>query len=116
MKVFAYRNLNRKGVVWSIKDRSTSRVVDRVHEAYFRDVLLKVSKSGRDRVLREKRKNVHAGVHATRIEALPDNLLWHRVSYNPYLAGSFLFEDGSPAIRADYAKLNEQGLFISFKK
>lgn len=113
MKVFSYRNLNRKGVVWSIKDCKTNRVIDRAHEVYFEDVELKVSQAGRERVVKEQRKNVHAGVKGIRIFAVKNNIQWLKASYNPYKNQSFILENGQPIQFAKFAKLTEQGLFIS---
>lgn len=113
MKVFSYRNLNRKGVVWSIKDCKTNLVVDRVHVAFFKDVELKVSEAGRLRVIKEKKKNVHAGVKGYRIDLIDNITSWIRAYYNPYKNNSFVLEDGSPIQYAKFAKLTEQGLFIS---
>jgi hypothetical protein len=113
MRIFSYRNLNRKGVVWSVKDCKSNRVIDRAHEVYFEDVDLKVSQAGRERVIKEQRKNVHAGVKGTRLFAVKNNLVWQKASYNPYKNQSFVLEDGSPVHHAKFAKLTEQGLFIS---
>jgi hypothetical protein len=112
-KVFAYRNLHRKGVVWSIRDLSLGRVVDRTPVAYFKDVELRVSEAGRQRVLRDKQKNVHAGVKGTRITELPEGLVWFPVSYNPYKAATFIDAAGAPVLRSSYAKLTELGLFVA---
>jgi hypothetical protein len=60
MKVFVYRNL-RRGCL-SVRDTKTRRVIAHVDEIFLRDVKFKVSKAGRERVLKEKQKNVHAGV------------------------------------------------------
>lgn len=113
MDVFAYRNLNRKGVVWSIKDRATGRVAFRLTHALFEDVDLKVSQKGRERVLRDKRKNVHAGVSGRLIIEILEEVDWVRASYNPYKDDSFVLEDGTKVSHAKYAKLTEEGLFVS---
>ena len=113
MIIFSYRNLHKKGVVWSIKDWKTKKVVDYATEVYFEDVELKVSEAGRQRVINECKKNVHAGVKGTRILAIKSNLDWQKASYNPYKNQSFVLENGSPIRFAKYAKLTEQGLFIS---
>lgn len=112
-KVFAYRNLNRKGVVWSIKDCKTNLVIDRVTEAYFKNVELKVSEAGRQRVLLQKKKNVHAGVKGFRIKDKPCTPVWISVSYNPYKNENFIDCELNPVHEAAYAMLNEQGLWIS---
>ena len=112
-KVFAYRNLNRKGVVWSIKDCKTNLVVDRVEEAYFKDVELKVSEAGRQRVLKENKKNIHAGVKGVRLKRRPPVSMWIRVSYSPYKNKNFIDSYTDPVNRAKYAMLNSDGLWVS---
>ena len=66
MKVFVYFNLHRK--CYSIKSLSgvnKGRVVAHAEKVLLRDATFKVSEAGRQRVLRTKRKNVHAGVVGT---------------------------------------------------
>ena len=62
MKCFVYFNLHRK--CWSIKAMegpSKGRVIGHAKYVDMASVTWKVSEAGRQRVLREKRKNVHAG-------------------------------------------------------
>lgn len=62
MKVFVYFNLHRK--CWSIKaleGPSKGRVIGHAHYVDLACVEWRVSEAGRQRVLREKKKNVHAG-------------------------------------------------------
>lgn len=63
MKVFVYFNLHKK--VWSIKameGEQKGRVIAHAENVYLKDAMPKVSEAGRQRVLKEKRKNVHAGI------------------------------------------------------
>lgn len=63
MKVFVYYNLHRK--IWSIKALEgprKGRVIQHSRYIVLTDVKGKVSEAGRQRVLREDRKNVHAGL------------------------------------------------------
>lgn len=65
MKVFIYRNLNRAGHVYSIKSLegiSKGRVIGYAPRIIIDNAQLVVSQAGRERVLKTKRKNVHAGV------------------------------------------------------
>lgn len=65
MKVFIYRNLNRVGVLFSIKSLegiSKGKVIGYAPRIVVDNAQLVVSQAGRNRVLREKRKNVHAAV------------------------------------------------------
>ena len=111
MKVFVYRNLNRKGVVWSVRSKSTGLVVDRSSTVYLSNCKLKVSKAGRERVIKERRKNVHAGIEGNRVTKCP-TLKWTRVSYNPYKQKHFTTENGKPIFEARYVKLTQKGCFI----
>lgn len=90
MKVFVYYNLHKK--VWSVKaleGERKGRVIRHALELKLKDVIFKVSEAGRQRVLTEKRKNVHAGV----VGYLTDEaFFWDKpkvVTYNPYKAGHF---------------------------
>jgi hypothetical protein len=123
-KHFCYRNLNRKGVVWSAKNTKTGLVELREEFIVLRNVALKVSQAGRARVLRDKRKNVHAGAVGEIITARqlprmwkPDKLRWVRASYNPYKMESFCLQSiagaSIPVYEAKFALLTKNGLWIS---
>lgn len=63
LKCFVYFNLHRK--VWSIKaleGEHKGRVIAHSSMVEMSDCTFKVSEAGRQRVLRDKRKNVHAGI------------------------------------------------------
>lgn len=65
MKVFVYRNLHKKGNVYSIRAMDgilKGRVFGHAHGIYLENCEFHVSQAGRQRVLKEKRKNVHAGI------------------------------------------------------
>jgi hypothetical protein len=116
-RVFCYRNLNRKGVVWSVRDVKTGLVIDRAEQVILKDVTFHVSQKGRARVLKEKRKNVHAGVKGTRMKRLPQVHGWTRAEYNPYKAGHFRLSFGTLTtsfglMAARYAKLTRNGLYV----
>lgn len=114
LKVKCYRNLNRKGVVWSIVDTASGRVVARTSTAYISNAVLTVSAKGRARVLKEKRKNVHAFVRGHRLAISPRNTIWYRAEYNPYKNDSFVLSESKQRIfTARYAKLTKTGLYVS---
>ncbi len=106
MKVFCYRNLHKKGNVWSVRDEATKLVVDHVESILLKDVELKVSEAGRKRVLREGRKNVHAGVKGERIFHLidKDDLPWQPAYYNPYKYETFVDRFGDPILKCRFAR------------
>lgn len=69
MKVFVYFNLHKK--LFSIKALEGSnkgRVIAHSSSVSLKDASCKVSEAGRQRVIKEKRKNVHAGVVGTLLE------------------------------------------------
>lgn len=112
MKIFSYRNLNRKGVVWSLKNLKTGLVVGYATTALFKNVELKVSQAGRKRVLEQKRKNVHAGVQGELVKRLPPRLNWIKAKYNPYVTETFVDDSGNPLTKVKYAKLCKTGLWV----
>jgi hypothetical protein len=117
MRVFVYYNLHRR--VWSIKALSSEgsikrgRVFAHASNVQLIDCTLKVSEAGRQRVIRERRKNVHAGVVGelvSYLEALPardTTTEWPApadsvaITYNPYIAATFFRKDnGAPVTTA----------------
>ena len=92
MKVFIYFNLHKR--CYSVKALSgpqKGRVVAHTSSVVLADASFKVSEAGRQRVLREKRKNVHAGVcgtwHSAHIGPPAEGV---KVIYNPYKYASFV--------------------------
>lgn len=96
MRVAVYRNLH-KGC-WSVRDRSTGRVVAHMDQVVVSGCTFRVGKAGRQRVLKEGRKNVHAFVHGTLMLDSPNKLegswkeggRWVRVTYDPYASDTFV--------------------------
>ena len=87
MKVRAYWNLHRQ--CWSIQQNG--KVIGYADSLLLSNVTFKVSESGRQRGIREKKKNVHAFACGTLLEknlVKPDNLN-RAISYNPYRFGFF---------------------------
>jgi hypothetical protein len=93
-----------------------------------RDAKLVVSQAGRKRVLKHRRKNVHAGVKGTWMRGefnqhvhdwrLMDcvydkegnKLSWVRISYNPYKNDSFVRQDTwKPIVGAEMVILSADG-------
>lgn len=106
-KVFIYRNLTKK--CWSIRCVKTRRVIGHAQELCMVACTFKVSEAGRQRVLKEKQKNVHAGVEGTLLvlnaigpgETQP-------VKYNPYKAGHFTCQE-KPVTDAIYVVFDKNG-------
>jgi hypothetical protein len=99
MRVFVYWNLH-KGL-WSVKaleGPNKGRVIFRSSEVLLTDAVGKVYEAGRQRVLQERKKNVHAGIVGnlslardgrddviTAVEWIGD-----KITYNPYKYESFV--------------------------
>lgn len=88
-KAYIYRNLRTGG--FSVKYKG--RVVHRGNWFRASDVEFKVSEAGRQRVLKEKQKNVHAYAVADLVwvsDEIFDNLT--EITYNPYVNTQFMCE------------------------
>lgn len=90
MKVRCYRNLHKN--CYSVVDMKTGRVHAHLQSLLLKDARFRVSEAGRQRVLREKKKNVHAfvvGELASNTQGVPD-LQPKEAWYNPYRVSSFV--------------------------
>ena len=127
MKVFVYFNLHRK--CWSIKaleGESKGRVIGHANYVDLADVTWKVSEKGRQRVIREKKKNVHAGAVGTLESATlkggghigplssfttrytkrlldADQKAAAAITYNPYRFASFVDRETEEPVRVSDA-------------
>ena len=109
MKVFVYWNLHKK--VWSVKalqGLQKGRVVAHRNNVMIENAEFRVSEAGRQRVLREKRKNVHAGVVGEWVDSPLQTLeSAHHVTYNPYKYNTFVWvNDKTPVHRADVVSMS----------
>jgi hypothetical protein len=95
--VDVYRNLHLDGVLWSVR-KTGGKVLMHAQSVYLIDVEFIVHESGRQRVLKEKKKNVHAFARGTLVldhmqfvgrKMLSD----HSATYNPYKYNSFMYKD-----------------------
>lgn len=102
-KVRVYFNLHNK--LFSVQHKG--RVVAHLPEVALENVNFKVNEAGRQRVLSEQRKNVHAFVEGTfKHNAEGHTLLPQGVTYNPYKYSSFVrAHDKSPINAAKHAVL-----------
>lgn len=111
MKYFIYRNLNRKGVVYSIKALEGSnrgKVVAYGDTIIIKNATLKVSQAGRKRCIIQQKRNVHAGIVGeiiginNKTNRLNNDIktlttirfeLKNRISYNPYKNEGFMLNE-----------------------
>jgi len=108
-KVFVYRNLTRDCL--SVKSMKTGLVIGHVKEISLRDVTFKVSQKGNERVRREQKKYVHAGVVGYITESV-EKFGGVKVRYNPYENKSFVNPYGSPVEKSDFAIVKTSGVEI----
>ena len=105
-KCFVYWNLHKKCFsVKALDGENKGRVIAHAESCQF-----KVSQAGRLRVLKDKCKNVHAGIVGVLRDSAPDSALdMVGVTYNPYKYDSFVQADrpSVPIERASYASLNK---------
>lgn len=119
-RVFVYKNLHEG--CWSIKDRQTGHVVAHADKVELSDVKLKVSEPGRQRVIKEQSKNVHAGLEGNlekiSLTGYPSRRYVHRqsdsaptlVTYNPYKYETFVNKaDETPVLTGERAILDNDG-------
>ena len=90
MRVEVYFNLHKH--IWSVRSCKTGRVMLHTDEVHIDNPTFVVRKAGRERVLREGKKNVHAFVRGDCPFYLlnPRNATLNTVTYNPYKYVSFV--------------------------
>jgi len=118
-KVEVYWNLHKK--CWSIRHAHGKLIADRPHRSYLEmeDVTWVVQQGGRERVLREGKKNVHAFARGTLIET--KGFTRHKrqgrgravsVTYNPYKHSTFMCRSTYPGVNESRPLRKSQvGLF-----
>jgi len=103
-RVEVYWNFRRKLFsVRSLEGSDKGRVIDRVNAIILSNVEFKVSEAGRQRVLRDQRKNVHAVIRGEWQGDYPDAIMSNTVSevkYNPYRDKTFVLNTGEAIYRA----------------
>ena len=91
-RVRVYWNLQKK--CWSIMTVHYRRLIGHAKELVLNDCTFVVYEAGRQRVLREKRKNVHAFVEGFLSPKKPDEIRPNlRISYDPYRDTQFKVAD-----------------------
>ena len=104
-KVFVYKNLHKD--CWSVRSNKTGQLLGHVQNIHLQHATLVVRPAGRARVLREKRKNVHAGIVGYIDENEMAMTFGTAVTYNPYKYSTFV-EKGTeePVIWRGFASLD----------
>lgn len=116
MRVFVYFNLHKK--CWSVKaleGPDKGRVIAHEDTVNLIRPKFKVSQAGRKRVLKERAKNVHAGVEGiwTRQSLFKVHSRCVEVTYNPYKYSSFVMSSNKyPIYTANFAMLSHGKVFV----
>jgi len=113
MKVRVYRNLHKKCFSVQEKTEKGWRVKRHATSIVLKNASFRVSEAGRKRVLKEKRKNVHAFIEGYEIK---NSTQKHKcevcVSYNPYKCDHFETNSHDPVFFARLAHVNLSGCKI----
>lgn len=122
MRVYVYYNLHKKCFsIKALEGENKGRVIAHRDFLDLHDVTFKVSEAGRQRVLRERKKNIHAGIvgewkYETGVRGTCIHNLQNKVViYNPYKYDSFVYiDDDVPerVYKADRAYLVDKQIFI----
>ncbi len=102
-EVRIYRNLHSN--VFSVQRKvpgKSWRVCKHVREFVVEHAKFIVNETGRQRVLKEKRKNVHAfiyGLWRNDLNPVANEFFWWYVGYNPYEYHQFVAQKGKPEMR-----------------
>jgi hypothetical protein len=112
MKSMIYWNFTKK--CWSVQQDGL--VVDHAKALILENPIFCVSEAGRQRVLREQRKNVHAKVigKRLRLNAWQDRLCQIQIRYNPYRDKTFVTEGGVAVKQAALASFQPNGTVFAY--
>ena len=106
-KIRVYYNFRKK--LFSVQEKVNGKwkVVEHTNELCIRNAAFKVSEAGRQRVLKQKRKNVHAFILGERFPFIPKSFVYRdEVSYDPYKGPNFMVvSEGKPLDRAKYVTI-----------
>lgn len=95
MKVFVYFNLHKKRFsIKALEGSNKGLVIGHSNIVVLTDARGKVNEKGRLRVLRDRRKNVHAGIVGYLLEKTSTNCGGVQLTYNPYKMDSFQTVNG----------------------
>jgi hypothetical protein len=114
-KIRIYRNLNNGTMSIQRHLIRSWRVVGHVTHAVVRDVCLHLSESGRQRVIRDLRKNVHAWGEGILVAPdCPEIDAPIDLAYNPYQDATFV-ERGTkrPILKCRYLVVRDNRVFVS---
>lgn len=107
MKIRVYYNVRKDKLSVQQKVNGKWKVTRHEDTVLLKDATFKVSESGRQRVLRDKQKNVHAFIEGEECPLIPVNCLYRDVvTYNPHRDKTFVAAYyGKPVDAAKYVRI-----------
>lgn len=114
-RVSVYRNLNANCLSVMHKQHVAGHAVSLI----LKDVRFRVQEGGRQRVMRDKRKNVHAFVDGTLMECSDHELVINgepvQITYNPYKSAHFYDRAAAmPVYKAKLCVVSPSGILAYF--
>lgn len=116
-RVAVYRNLNRPGFfsIKALEGQNKGRVIGYAPSVEIERVTFKVSEASRQRVLRERCRNVHAWAIGSLVAwgEIRDVAGMRPVTYQPYVKECFFRRDtGAPIVTASRCVLQGSNVFV----
>ena len=118
MEIKVYYNRHKRCLSIQEKVDGTWRVVRYAEQCIVKNAKFKVSEAGRQRVLKEQRKNVHAVIVGEELNQITySKVPKASVTYNPYKAKTFVDECNDPIHEAEIVVIrgNKHGYAILAK-
>lgn len=116
-QVFVYRNIRKSKDSYTYSVKGPNGVEKYVTDLILTNPELKVSAGGRERVRKEKTKNVHAGIRGEIANQNAGRFDWKPVTYDPYKYDSFVYRDSKePVNKPDAVLLTPKGMKVGIRK
>lgn len=104
MQIYVYWNISDR--LFTVRSVETEQIREHTPEVGLRDAEFLVDQAERERMLREGRRNLHAGVQGDEVPLDPEpSGAWERVLYRPWEHSSFVTEDGRGVARAELVRM-----------
>ncbi|MGA7936028.1 MAG: hypothetical protein WCA35_20915 [Kovacikia sp.] len=109
-----YRNLSNGRMSIQAYNGKSWMVVGHVTDCLIRDVVFHINESGRQRVIKKQKKNVHAWGQGILIGEFDEAFCPVDLAYNPYVNSTFVERGTDNAIRhCQFLRVTENLVFVS---
>ena len=117
-KVFVYKNLHKD--CWSVKQDGLVKAHSSEEDILLYETQLVVNRKGRERVLKEKKKNVHAGVKGYLSPPISEYNTWTEghvdfktVTYNPYNESFVYISTEKPLYFSPFVRMKQNSVLAA---